>query len=177
MSEISHKNLLLEEYKNAYEHIRYVEAKRDKYVPGAIVASGAVLTLIVKIFSDNDFKLDDPNKIWFILVLFLLFMALGLLAYILRRVYESLSPVIQHYEDVIAVVRSCIYEDKEKDLVKINCKEKLLISWMNTRENDEIKNRDTKISDLSKNVLLILYIFWFTLAFIAAIRLIMMLFC
>lgn len=174
MPEISLKNLLFEEYKTAFEHMHYLEAKRDRYVLGSITASGAILALITKMFSDEHF-LFQKASIEFIAVIFLLCMALGFLSYVLRKAYESFSPVMKHYENAVAVARYIIYGDEKERLVKINCEAKPLIQWLDTRKNESIANRDTKISDLSKNVLLISYIIWFTFAAVAAVRLIIML--
>jgi hypothetical protein len=69
---------------------------------------------------------------------------------------------MEHYENVIAVARSFICGNKEKESVKINDKEKPLIAWLNTRKNEAITNRDTTISKLSRRVLLGLSIIWFT---------------
>jgi hypothetical protein len=71
---------------------------------------------------------------------------------------------MKHYENAIAIARSRIYGDEEKTLVKINYEEKPLITWLDTRKNESITNRDTKISSLSTNILRWSSIFWFAAA-------------
>lgn len=176
MSEVSYKNLLLEEYKNAYEHIRYVEAKRDKYVPGAIVASGTVLVLIIKIFSKEGFIFADSN-IWFVIILCLLCAALGLLSCFLRQAFDLFTPVIEHYENTIAVARSYIYGDKAKSPTLIKGITKPMIHWLNTRDNDAITSRRTTLSKLSLCVLRGLSVVWFSLAITTTIYLIVKFCC
>ncbi|MGA2525569.1 MAG: hypothetical protein ABSF79_03000 [Smithellaceae bacterium] len=163
MTDISSKNLLLEEYKSAFEHLRYMETKRDRYVPGVITASGAVFALATNIFSKDNFVFREASSA-LIVVIFLLCSSLGFLSFVLCKAYETFSPVMKHYENAITVARSIIYGDEEKKLVKINCEEKALITWLDTRKNESIANRDTKISNLSVNILRWSSIFWFVAA-------------
>jgi ABC-type polysaccharide/polyol phosphate export permease len=155
----SKEDLLLEEYQNAYEHIRYVEAKRDRYVPGIIAASGVVLALLANIFAGN----DQTSIIVFIIII-LLCLSLGTLSCFLYRAYDSLSDVIRHYEGVIKFVRSIIYDLDIKRLVKIDDEEKTLISWVDIRKNPLIRRRPAKISKLSLCILRWLFILWFVAA-------------
>ncbi len=166
MSDISSKNLLLEEYKSAFEHIRYVETKRDRYVPGIITASGAVFALVANIFSKKGFMLREAS-IPLVVVSFFLCSSLGLLSLILLKAYDSFSSVMKHYEGVMRVARTIIYGREGKRMVKINGEEKTLMGWVDTRKNASIRRRRTKISDLSICILHRLSIFWFATALLS----------
>lgn len=167
MMKPSQEDFLLEEYKNAYEHIRYVEAKRDRYVPGVVTASGVVLALLANIFASG----NQTNGIVLVIII-LLCMSLGILSCFLYSAYDSFSTVIWHYENVIGVSRQLIFKDKETEVVKLSGVKKNLINWLNVRQNKSIRQRPVTISKLSLCILRCLSIFWFA---VAAVILIFML--
>lgn len=159
MSEETFEKLLIEEQKNALEHLRFLEAKRDRFVVGSLTASGAVLAFIAQVLSKVDFRLADASP-EFIVVLGLLCLSLGVLSWLLRRAYGSLSPVMKHYENVVAVTRSVLYGQKGEQAIKIKTTEKPLIKWLDTRENEEITHGRTSVSRLSETILSSACTFW-----------------
>jgi hypothetical protein len=84
MPEILLKNLLLEEYKTTFDHLHYVEAKRDRYAFGGITASGAIVVLFVKIFSNDCFVFLE-SSILFMAFSCVLCLLLGLLHLMLLK--------------------------------------------------------------------------------------------
>lgn len=160
MSEEAYEKLLLEEQKNALEHLRFLETKRDRFVIGSMAASGAVLALIAQVLSKDGFQLRNAS-IEFIAVLAILCLSLGVLSWLLRKAYGSLSPVAKHYENVVGVTRSIIYGQKLNQSVKIKIEEKPLIEWLDTRENESIAQGRTPVSNLSESVLSWSCALWF----------------
>jgi hypothetical protein len=140
MSKPLPEDLLLEEYKNAYEHIRYVETKRDRYVPAIVTASGVVLLLMAKLLSDNEFIICKTSYGFFIVAI-VLSISLGLLSVFSCMAYKRFSNVMRHYENVIAVARKKIFGDKEQELIDVNGQKKTLITWIDTRKNQELEKR------------------------------------
>jgi hypothetical protein len=159
MSETSYNKLLIEEYKNALEHCRFLEAKRDRFVVGDISASVAVFVLIAQIFSKEGFLLRTAS-IEFIMALGILCLSISFLSWFLRTAYISLAPILIHYETVMSLVREKIYDKEFYENENIN---KSLVDWMDTRKNPNITNRKQTVSSLSKWIL-----FWFSLLWLFA---------
>ncbi len=63
MSDEAVKKLLLEEQRNAVEHLRFLDTKRDRFVIGTITASAAVLALITQIFSNEPSNPASSNEL------------------------------------------------------------------------------------------------------------------
>jgi hypothetical protein len=146
MSEEASEKLLFEEHKNAFEHLRFLETKRDRFVIGSIAASGAVLALIVQVFSKEDFRLRDTS-IEFVVALAILCLSLGFLSWLLR-----------HYENVLAIVRSATFGEKS---FKIDNVDKPLVAYLDIRANELVTHGRIPLSDLSKWILFGSRVFWF----------------
>jgi hypothetical protein len=159
MSEEISNNLLIEEQKTAFEHLRFIEAKRDRFVIGGLTASGASIAFIAQIFSKDDFHIYTASGD-FIAVLIILCFALCLLSWFLHKAYVSLSPVMKHYESVIELTRTVLLGEEGQQPFKVGTEEKPIIEWLDTRKNKEINKRSTSVSELSKNILFVSCWFW-----------------
>jgi hypothetical protein len=152
VSDESSEKLLIEEQKDALEHIRFLETKRDRFVIGGVTASGVVLAFIEQALSKDGFRLLDMNVL-LILILFILCFSLCVLSCFLRKAYCSLSIVIKHYEDVVAVTRQIIYGEEAERLIKIKTTEKALLKWLDPREDEKITKGRIPVSKLSERIL------------------------
>jgi hypothetical protein len=159
MSEDTLEKMLIEEQKIAFDHLRFLETKRDHFVLGCLTASGAVLAFIAQVLSKDYFRVTEASA-EFITGLVILCLTVGVLSWFLRRAYVSLSPVMQHYENVIAVTRSVLYGENGKQPIKIKTDEKLLIEWLDARENEEINKRSISVSRMSEIILYSACWFW-----------------
>jgi hypothetical protein len=160
MSEENSEKLLLEELKNAFEHIRFLDGKRNRFVIGIISASGAVLALIAHMLAENHLGLKSAST-ELIVILAVLCLSLSSLSYFLLRAYSSLSSVITNHEKVIAVVRSIMLDGKETRRITIPDTEnapieKSLIEWLNVRSG----RSDVPLSKLSEGILGVLCVLW-----------------
>jgi hypothetical protein len=160
MSEEIGNNLLLEEQKTAFEHLRFIETKRDRFVIGGLTASGAAIAFIAQIFSKDGFHLYSASGD-FIVVFIILCLALGILSWFLHKAYVSLSPVMTHYENVIELTRTILLGEKGQQTVNVGKMGKPIIEWLNTRKSEDVKKRSVSVSSLSKIILFASCCFWF----------------
>ena len=135
--------LLLEEYKQGREHYRWLEARRDRYVIGAMTLSGAALALIYGL---------DFQKYSNLIVLIALCFILGALCFFLFLVNKNLTPVFTEYEDVVKTIRKLIY-------VEIRFEDMLLRDKLDVGKN--VPKRLITIRSFSNVFLFALSMLWF----------------
>ena len=148
--------LLIEEYKQAREHYRYLEARQNNYLIGTITASGAALALI----SEFDFStFANTNRI----ALAILCFTFGVLCLFVFLVHTSLDPVLKEYEDVVKTVREKIYD-------KTDFNGKLISDVLDVRANLSQHCRPVTLGRTSEIVLILLFIGWVLAGFFFCCR-------
>lgn len=159
MPEEVSENLLIEEYKNAADHQRFLEARRDRFVIGSLTASGAVLALTAQLFAKDDFHLHQANP-ELIVVLFILYLSLAFLSWFLCTAYRSLSVVIKHHTDVIEMARREIFDGW---LVKTDTGDQCLVDILKIDIGTSQAKRPF-LSTLSLRILRVSGVAWFLAA-------------
>ncbi len=121
----SETSLLIEEFKQAWEHYRHLENTRSKYITTALT-----FFLSAMAFNGLMFRLESKLGPDLFIVLLLANAMVLFFSYYLRQSVLAIRPVLEHYGNVMTGVRHHIYNDGEK-----------MDAEFSARQNEEVKAR------------------------------------